>query len=117
MPIFNYRCLECKYEWEQITMLSQSNFPEPYNCPNCKSIIIEKVISAPAFISMEGKRALRETPDPSPPLQNLRGKNKPNCEGGFRDLEEFKPTERKKDKDGNWIWSEKKRQYIDMGKK
>jgi hypothetical protein len=67
-------------------------------------------------IRMGGKRALRSVPDPHPPLQELRGKNMPGCEGGFADLPEFNPNKSTQTKDGV-EWSEKKKQIIDLGKK
>jgi putative FmdB family regulatory protein len=114
MPIFLYKCLDCEYEFEKIVIDSQAGFSEPDQCPECRSNIIEKMVTAPAQIRMDGKAGLRSVPDPKPPLQELRGKNKSGCEGGYADLPEFKPTERKKTKGGNWEWSEKKKQYIDM---
>ena len=118
MPIFQYRCCDCENEWEVIVITSQSGFGEPSNCPNCRSEMIEKVITAPAQVRMDGKAALQTLPDPTPPLQRLKEQGpREGCEGGYADLPEFKPTERKKGKDGTWHWSEKKKQHFDMGKK
>jgi len=117
MPIFEYQCAECKHEWEVLVMSHQSAFPEPEECPACKNKSIKKMITAPAVISTEGKNVLRNFPDPHPPLQELRGKTKPGCTGGYEDLPEFKPTERVKNKDGNWEWREKKKQIYDLAKK
>jgi len=117
MPIFNYLCTDCNDNFEVLVMTQQTGFEEPTKCPTCKSTNINKMISAPAVISMDGKNVLRNLPDPHPPLQELRGKNKPGCTGGYEDLPEFKPTERVKTKSGNTEWREKKKQFHDLGKK
>jgi len=114
-PVFDYHCCGCDEYFEAIVMPTQSNMQEPTNCPNCRSEVIERVISAPS-IRMGGKAALRSVPDPHPPLQNLRGKNQPGCEGGFEDLPEFNPTERVKTAEGE-EWREKKKQIFDLGAK
>lgn len=119
MPIFNYKCLDCNYEFEKIVIYSQSNMGEAYQCPECKSNIIEKLISAPAVISTQGKSILRNLPDPTPPLQKFKEKGpRKGCEGGYRDLEEWtKPVRKGKDKYGNTLWKDQKKQYFDAGKK
>ena len=117
MPIFNYRCLDCSYAFEKIVIYSQSNMGEADQCPECKSNIIEKLISAPAQIRMDGRKGLRTVPDPKPPLQSLKEKgSRRGCEGGYSDLEEWNKPVRKRGKDGNWYWADKKNQYFDTGK-
>jgi putative FmdB family regulatory protein len=115
MPVYDYECLGCGECFEAVVMPSQSNMQPPTNCPTCKSEIIERRMGCPS-IRMGGRRALRSVPDPHPPLQELRGKNQPGCEGGFADLPEFNPNKSTQTKDGV-EWSEKKKQIIDMGKK
>lgn len=113
MPVFSYECLDCGECFEAVVMPSQSNMPEPTNCPACRSEVIEKRVSCPS-IRTGGRRALRSVPDPHLPLQELRGKNKPGCEGGFADLPEPTPMEPVQTKDGV-EWREKKKQIIDLG--
>ena len=47
MPIFEYRCLDCKNEFEQFSL--SLNSVEQVECPLCKSIKIEKIISLSSF--------------------------------------------------------------------
>lgn len=118
MPVFKYECLDCGYVFEKIVISGQTGFGEADQCPECRSNIIEKMITAPAQIRMDGRRGLRSVPDPTPPLQKLKEKGpKEGCVGGYGDLEEFRPTERKKDKNGNWEWQERKKQHFDLGKR
>ena len=119
MPIFQYACLECNHGFEVLVMTQQTGFEEPTTCPSCHSKTIEKLISAPAIISMDGKNVLRNLPDPHPPLQELKEKGaKEGCEGGYSDLEEWtKPVRKGKDKFGNTLWGDQKKQYFDLGKK
>jgi hypothetical protein len=74
------------------------------------------MITAPAQIRMDGKVALQTLPDPHPPLHELRGKNRPGCEGGYNDLPEVGTMKRVKTEDGNWEWKEVKKQIFDMKK-
>ena len=92
---------------------------EADQCPECRSQIIEKMITSPAIISMNGKAGLRSLPDPTPPLQKLKEKGpKEGCEGGYADLEDWtKPVRKGKNKDGNILWKDQKKQYYDLGKK
>lgn len=117
IPIFNYECLACGEVFEAIVIYGQSGFGEPPVCPKCQAVTITKVITAPASIRTDGRTALQSLPDPHAPLQELRGRNRPDCEGGFSDLPETGKMERKKTKDGNWTWREKKTQVFDFGKK
>lgn len=118
MPIFQYHCCDCNHEFEKIVINTQAGFPEPENCPNCDSKTIEKMLTAPAAIRMDGKTALKTLGDPKPPLQSLREKGpRQGCEGGYKDLPEAGKMERRKTKDGNWEWHEKKRKIFDGGKK
>jgi putative FmdB family regulatory protein len=118
MPIFQYHCLDCNHEFEKIVIPGQAKWPEPDQCPECRSQVIEKVLTAPASIRMDGKTALRSLPDPTPPLRALQEKGpREGCEGGYKDLPEMGKLERRKTKDGQWEWVEKKKQVYDMGKK
>jgi len=57
-------------------------------------------------------------PDPSPPLEELRGKTKPGCVGGYEDKPYAEPNINKwdmtRDKYGNRIFKEKRRTYFDQ---
>ena len=113
MPIFNYKCMDCNHEFEAIVIHSQSNMKEPDQCPECRSNIIEKMITAPAQIRTDGRAGLKSVPDPRPPLQALQEKGpRKGCEGGYKDLPEWSKPVRKKGKDGNWYWADKKKQYF-----
>ncbi len=69
---------------------------------------------------MDSDVILKSMPDPSPPLEELRGKSKTHKGGGFTDKPyadtQLKNYDRHKDKNGNWIWTEKKRLHVDMGR-
>ncbi len=117
MPIYEYHCDTCECNFESIVIPRQSGFTEPTNCPHCQSEVIRKNITAPAIISMDGKAVLQSLPDPKPPLQELRGKNRPFCEGGYKDLPDPGKLEGKKNKDGHWNWTEKRTQVHDLSKK
>jgi hypothetical protein len=107
----------CNHEFEAIVILSQSTMGEPDRCPQCANKLIEKMISAPAQIRTDGRRGLRTVPDPKPPLQGLKEKGpREGCEGGYEDLEEWTKPVRKKGKDGNFYWEDKKKHYFDAGK-
>lgn len=114
MPIFNYQCLECKHEFEKIVIISQTGMGEPDQCPKCKSNLIEKLLSAPAQIRMDGKAGLRSVPDPKPPLRSLQEAGpKPGCTGGYSDLPDFyKPIRKGKDKYGNILWGESPKKIV-----
>ncbi len=47
MPIFEYRCLDCRHEFEQFNLSSKA--VERVECPLCKSIKVEKMISLSGF--------------------------------------------------------------------
>jgi hypothetical protein len=70
---------------------------------------------------MDSDSVLRSVPDPNPPLEELRGKNRPDCEGGYADKPyadtNLNSYDRTKDKYGNSIWREKRRTYFDQGGK
>ncbi len=67
-------------------------------------------------IRMDPDVVKHNLPDPSPPLEELRGKNKPGTTGGFQDKPyadtNLRNYTRTKDKHGNTIWREKRRQYF-----
>ena len=112
MPIFDYTCSDCKQTFENIEVWSSHKATE---CKFCGSKNIEKVIGCHQ-VRMDSDVVLRSLPDPVPPLEELRGKNKPGMEGGFKDKPyadtQLKNYKRQKDKNGNWIWTEKRRQYF-----
>ena len=112
MPIYNYHCKECKTEWENIEVWKSHKATE---CPQCNSSNIERILGAP-HIRMDPNDAKRNLPDASPPLEELRGKgiqgykDKPHADTNLHSYT------RRRDKQGNVEWHEKRRQYIDMGK-
>lgn len=67
-------------------------------------------------VRMNAESVLKSMPDPSPPLEELRGrgsegyKDKPEASSNLKDYK------RSKDKQGNIIWTEKKKVVIDMGR-
>jgi putative FmdB family regulatory protein len=116
MPIFDYACENCKNIWENIEVW-KSHVPKA--CPKCGSTNFNKVISCP-LIRMDPDTILKSVPDPTPPLEELRGKTKRGCLGGYSDKPhastELKSYTRRKDKYGNSIWTERRRLVVDLGK-
>ncbi len=51
MPMFDYTCRQCGHAFER---LIRPKSPEP-SCPECESLDVEKMISAPA-VSSDGTR-------------------------------------------------------------
>ena len=48
MPIYNYRCDECHYEWEEQRTIAERNLPLDDLCPDCGAVAtIEKFL--PSF--------------------------------------------------------------------
>lgn len=45
MPVFEYECLKCQNEWEDLYLTKEEL---PTNCPSCKSKRIRKLISLTA---------------------------------------------------------------------
>jgi putative FmdB family regulatory protein len=112
MPIYDYSCSECGNIWESIEVWKSH---APSECPQCKSKDIQKIMGTP-HVRMDSDPILHSIPDPSPPLEELRGKVKPGCEGGYVDKPyadpQLKNYTRRRDKYGNSIWEEKKRVYF-----
>ena len=112
MPIWNYECQECRAIFELMFIVADKPKEE---CPSCKSINIVKVMSMPE-IRIDSDSILKSLPDPTPPLEELRGTQKPGCEGGFSDKPETETNlgkyRREKDKRGNVIWTERKKTYF-----
>jgi len=107
MPIFDLRCKDCEHVFEYFFVRSD-DFP---TCPKCGGQYFEKLISCP-HIRMDSDQILKSLPDPSPPLEELRGKGSE----GYKDKPyadpQLKNYVRKKDKYGNSNWEEKRRQYF-----
>ena len=116
MPIFDICCDACGEIFEYLQITSQ----DVPICPKCQSCSIHKIFSTFHYRA-DSDTVKRSLPDPQVPLRELIGKNKPNCEGGYKELEndrrELKDYIRTKDKNGNNIWLPKERKYFDMGKK
>lgn len=108
MPIFDYHCKSCDKTFENIEVWSNHRATK---CRFCDSKDIERVIST-SYVQMNSDAILHNPPDPIPPLEELRGKGTE----GFKDKPhadtQLKNYVRRKDKNGNWIWTEKHRQYF-----
>ena len=63
MPIYEYKCKKCDNKFEQI--LSASEAKKLIKCNKCDSIEVEKVISAPAGLSMAGESSDSSCPPSS----------------------------------------------------
>lgn len=117
MPIHEYECLDCGARFELMFIMALRPLEQ---CPKCRSLVVERTISMP-HIRMDADVIKKSLPDPSPPLEELRGKNKPGCEGGYADKPAVDPQlknyKRTKDKMGNNIWEEKRKTHFDMGGK
>jgi putative FmdB family regulatory protein len=47
MPIFEYKCNQCKKEFEKLVFAGED---ETVSCPECKSLDVNKKISATSFM-------------------------------------------------------------------
>ncbi|MFH1021079.1 MAG: zinc ribbon domain-containing protein [Pseudomonadota bacterium] len=56
MPIYEYRCQECKGLFE--TILSSTEAPAEVTCPKCGSTSVKKTISASSFRISSGSSAI-----------------------------------------------------------
>lgn len=112
MPIFEYSCSDCGNIWENIEVWKHH---APSKCPKCESPHFTKLIGTP-HIRMDSDNILHSLPDVTPPLTELIDKEKPGCVGGYKELRngprELKEYERKKDKYGNSLWTEKRKTYF-----
>ncbi len=117
MPIYDYLCKDCGGIFESIEVWKKHRAK---NCKYCGSKRIKKIIGT-FHVCTDPDSILRSIPDPSPPLEELRGRNKPGCDGGYADKPyadpQLKNYTRRRDKQGNTIWEEKRKQYIDLGRK
>ena len=117
MPIWDYECCDCGYTFENIEVWSHHRATK---CRQCASTNIVRVIGT-CQVRMDADLAIKSVPDPVPPLEELRGKSKTEKDGGYTD-KPYADTNlnnytRRKNKYGNWIWTEKKKQVFDMGRK
>jgi len=46
MPIYEYKCLKCKHQFEVIQKFSDNPVE---NCPECNKKSVQKLVSAPSF--------------------------------------------------------------------
>lgn len=116
MPIFDMQCKKCKKVFEFLQIQS-GDWP---TCPKCGSKnAFRKLFSMMPAIRMDSDTILKSLPDPVPPLEELRGRARPDSESGLRDKPEAKLSDykRKKDKLGNTMWFPKERMTIDMGRR
>ena len=117
MPLFDIECNECKNVWEFLQIRSD-DLPI---CPQCKTMNVKKIFSSAFGVRMDSDSVLKSLPDPSPPLEELRGKQRPGTVGGFEDKPyadtQLKNYTRRRDRQGNIIWEEKRRKYFDYGGK
>ena len=113
MPIYEFKCEECGNVFEHIFQWEQAEQPE--GCPQCRRHNFQRVFSIPT-IRMDSDVILKSLPDPAPPLEELRGKTRKGCVGGFEDKPyadpQLKNYNRTKDKNGNINWEEKKKIYF-----
>jgi len=116
MPIFDYHCKDCDREFESIEVWESMKAEE---CVHCHSKNIERQIATKTHIRMNSDTILRSLPDPTPPLEELRGKTKPGCVGGYEDKPyadtDINHYDMSHDKYGNRIFTEKKKLYFDQG--
>jgi len=117
MPLFDIECKDCG----EVSEFLQVRSDEVMECKKCRSKNVAKIFNNFFQIRTDPDTILRSMPDPTPPLEELRGKVKPGCIGGFEDKPpadpQLKNYTRHKNKYGNFIWEEKKRTHFDMGKK
>jgi putative FmdB family regulatory protein len=113
MPIYEYECLECGQVFESIEVWKSHKATE---CKFCGSTNIYRLIGTP-HVTMNVDAIKHSLPDPTPPLTEA--KPMAGSETGLKDLPrtELKNYVRTHDKQGNTIWKEKRRQYVDMGRK
>lgn len=111
-PIFDYQCAECKHRWENIEVWS---YHKATKCPKCGCESIAKIIGTP-IVRSDPDTVKHSLPDPQPPLEELRGKGTEGYKDKPYASTYLKDYTRRKDKEGNTIWEEKHRQYIDLGK-
>lgn len=115
MPIFDMECQECNTVFEFLKVKSD-DFPICPKC-GCYGPTCKKIFSMMPNIRMNSDDILHNLPDPSPPLEELRGKGTE----GYKDKPEASSNlgkyKRRKDKYGNTIWEEKKKIIFDMGGK
>lgn len=112
IPIFDYKCNDCGYEFESIEVASHH---KAIACKDCGSPSIVKIIGL-THVRMDSDTVKHNLPDPVPPLRELIGKNKPGTEGGYKEIandqKELKEYTRRKDKYGNSIWEPKRKTYF-----
>ena len=113
IPIYDYQCKECGEVFENIEVWKSHAVIE---CPECKSSSLERLIGTPN-IRMDSDSIKHNLPDASPPLEELRGKGTEGYKDKPYASTYLKDYTRHKDKRGNIEWREKRRQYIDMGRK
>jgi putative FmdB family regulatory protein len=115
MPIYEYRCEDCEKEFESVEIWESHKATE---CKFCKSPNIKRIIATNTQVRMDADVMKHNLPDPSPPLEELRGKNKPGCTGGYEDKPYAEPDINKwdmtHDKYGNRVFKEKRRAYFDQ---
>jgi putative FmdB family regulatory protein len=54
MPIFEYVCSNCNFNWEDIVPTEYRDLPTTYPCPRCQQHTVEKAIRAFSFSVPEG---------------------------------------------------------------
>lgn len=117
IPIYDYECADCKEVFESVEIWESHR---PKECTACGSPNISRIFSGKVSVRMDADVMKHNLPDPVPPLEELRGKNQPGCEGGFQDKPEASTNlnnyTRSHDKYGNTIWKEKERMTFDFGK-
>lgn len=113
MPLFDIECDACGKIFEYLQITSQ----DVPICPKCQSCSVHKIFSSAFHIRTDPDTMKHNLPDPSPPLEELRSKGTEGYKDKPYASTQLKDYTRRKDKLGNTIWTEKKRQYFDMGKR
>lgn len=65
MPIYEYVCDQCGERFDKL-FLSINRIPAEIECPNCQSIEIQRVMSAPTVRSGAGSVGREAVEDPTP---------------------------------------------------
>jgi len=105
MPLFDLECCSCGHIFEYLFIRSD----DYAHCPECDGGTFNKLFTMLPHARMDSDSILKSLPDPTPPLEELRGcregalADKPYASSNLRDYV------RKKDKHGNNIWIEKDR--------
>jgi putative FmdB family regulatory protein len=52
VPIYQFKCNKCQYDFEKYEKLADSDLPTRLPCPGCQELeCVDKVIGSPAIVS------------------------------------------------------------------